>query len=109
MEQICPNVLFLNYTNPMAMLCMAMNRATTIRTVGLCHSVQGAAKDLAGWESPPIRSTTSAPGSTTSRSIYALNATAKISIPRCDDWPMSGESRPGSWSASSFSAGSAIS
>src|SRR5215213_8023718 len=49
MEQVCPDALFLNYTNPMAMLCMAMDRATTIRTVGLCHSVQGTAEDLAGW------------------------------------------------------------
>src|SRR5215213_2332566 len=49
MEEVCPDVLFLNYTNPMAMLCMAMERATTICTVGLCHSVQGTAEDLAGW------------------------------------------------------------
>ncbi|HKG27768.1 MAG TPA: hypothetical protein VKB01_01435 [Thermomicrobiales bacterium] len=47
MEEVCPDVLFLNYTNPMAMLCMAMERATTIRTVGLCHSVQRTAEDLA--------------------------------------------------------------
>lgn len=53
MEQVCPDVLFLNYTNPMAMLCMAMNRATTIRTVGLCHSVQGTAADLAEWLGVP--------------------------------------------------------
>jgi alpha-galactosidase len=53
MAEVCPNVLFLNYTNPMAMLCMAMNRATTIRTVGLCHSVQGTAEDLAGWLGVP--------------------------------------------------------
>src|SRR5918993_3653115 len=53
MEQVCPDVLFLNYTNPMAMLCMAMHRATTIRTVGLCHSVQGTAADLAGWLGVP--------------------------------------------------------
>src|SRR5215204_1801324 len=53
MEEVCPDVLFLNYTNPMAMLCMAMNRATTIRTVGLCHSVQGTAEDLAGWLGVP--------------------------------------------------------
>jgi alpha-galactosidase len=49
MEEVCPDVLFLNYTNPIAMLCMAMERATAIRTVGLCHSVQGTAEDLAGW------------------------------------------------------------
>src|ERR671912_2582392 len=53
MEQVCPDVLFLNYTNPMAMLCMAMNRATAIRTVGLCHSVQGTASDLAEWLGVP--------------------------------------------------------
>src|SRR5215203_4721452 len=49
MAEVCPDVLFLNYTLPMAMLCMAMERATAIRTVGLCHSVQGTAEDLAGW------------------------------------------------------------
>jgi len=53
MEEICPDALFLNYTNPMAMLCMAMERATTIRTVGLCHSVQRTAADLAGWLGAP--------------------------------------------------------
>jgi alpha-galactosidase len=53
MEQVCPDVLFLNYTNPMAMLCMAMNRATPIRTVGLCHSVGGTAEDIAGWVGVP--------------------------------------------------------
>ncbi len=47
MEEVCPDVLFLNYTNPMAMLCWALTRATTIRTVGLCHSVQGTAAELA--------------------------------------------------------------
>jgi alpha-galactosidase len=48
MEELCPNALFLNYTNPMAMLTWAMNEATSIKTVGLCHSVQGTAADLAG-------------------------------------------------------------
>jgi alpha-galactosidase len=53
MERLCPDALFLNYTNPMAMLCMAMDRATTVRTVGLCHSVQGTASDLAEWLGVP--------------------------------------------------------
>jgi alpha-galactosidase len=48
MEECCPDVLFLNYTNPMAMLTWAMYQATPIRTVGLCHSVQGTAAELAG-------------------------------------------------------------
>lgn len=47
MEQLCPDVTFLQYVNPMAMNCWAINRATRIRTVGLCHSVQGTAEQLA--------------------------------------------------------------
>jgi len=47
MQEVCPNVTFLNYVNPMAMLCWAMNRATSIKNVGLCHSVQGTAEQLA--------------------------------------------------------------
>ena len=40
MEKVCPNAWFLNYTNPMAMLTGFMQRYTSIKTVGLCHSVQ---------------------------------------------------------------------
>jgi alpha-galactosidase len=40
MEEVCPDALFLNYTNPMAVLTGVMNRFTPIQTVGLCHSVQ---------------------------------------------------------------------
>src|SRR5690349_5693746 len=47
MEEICPDVTFLQYVNPMAMNCWAINRATKIKTVGLCHSVQGTAGELA--------------------------------------------------------------
>jgi alpha-galactosidase len=47
MEELCPDVTFLNYVNPMVMLCWAVSRASTIKTVGLCHSVQGTAMQLA--------------------------------------------------------------
>lgn len=47
MQALCPDAWLLNYVNPMAMNCWALNRATTIRTVGLCHSVQGTAEQLA--------------------------------------------------------------
>ncbi len=47
MERLCPDVLHLNYVNPMAMNCWALARATRIKTVGLCHSVQGTAGELA--------------------------------------------------------------
>ncbi|MGQ0603477.1 MAG: alpha-glucosidase/alpha-galactosidase [Anaerolineales bacterium] len=48
MEALCPDVTFLQYVNPMAMNCWAINRASKIKTVGLCHSVQGTAEQLAG-------------------------------------------------------------
>lgn len=47
MEELCPDVYFLQYVNPMAMNCWAIDRATKIKTVGLCHSVQGTAEQLA--------------------------------------------------------------
>lgn len=39
-DEVCPNALFLNYTNPMCMLSNYMQRFTPVKTVGLCHSVQ---------------------------------------------------------------------
>ena len=49
MQKLCPNALLLNYTNPMAMLCRAMQKATPIQVTGLCHSVQATAGMLAKW------------------------------------------------------------
>ena len=46
MEEVCPDALFLNYTNPMGILTGYMNRYTKIKTVGLCHSVQGCSEWL---------------------------------------------------------------
>lgn len=46
MEEVCPDTLFMNYTNPMAMLSGYMQRYTKIRTVGLCHSVQTCSETL---------------------------------------------------------------
>lgn len=48
-ERICPNAVMLNYTNPMSMLCKAMQTYTTVDVTGLCHSVQGTSKMLAQW------------------------------------------------------------
>ncbi len=53
MEKYCPNAMMLNYTNPMAMLCRAMQRESNIAITGLCHSVQGTAEMLAGWIGVP--------------------------------------------------------
>ncbi len=47
MEDVCPDVTWLQYVNPMCMNQWALSRATSIKTVGLCHSVQGTAEQLA--------------------------------------------------------------
>jgi alpha-galactosidase len=47
MEELCPNAILLNYVNPMAINCWALNRATRIKAVGLCHSVPHTAGELA--------------------------------------------------------------
>lgn len=46
MEEVCPDALFLNYTNPMAMLSGYMQRYTGVNTIGLCHSVQTCSEGL---------------------------------------------------------------
>ena len=62
MEKLCPNALFINYANPMAPIMWAVSRASTIKSVGLCHSVQATTKEIAGyigaaeWENYPITS-----------------------------------------------------
>jgi alpha-galactosidase len=52
-ESHCPDAILLNYTNPMAMLCRAMQRETGVKVTGLCHSVQGTASMLARWIGAP--------------------------------------------------------
>jgi len=54
MEELCPDVIFLNYVNPMAINCWAVNRVSKIKTIGLCHSVQGTAVQLAKDINVPI-------------------------------------------------------
>ena len=46
-EELCPDAWLLNYANPMAMNCRAITRASGVKVVGLCHSVQGTAYELA--------------------------------------------------------------
>jgi len=54
MEDLCPDALLINYANPMAINCWAMNEASNIRNVGLCHSVQGTAMQLAEYINVPF-------------------------------------------------------
>lgn len=57
-ERYCPGATLLNYTNPMAMLCRAMQGETKVKTTGLCHSVQGTAGMLANWIGAPMNEVT---------------------------------------------------
>ena len=54
MEQLCPDAWLLNYTNPMAIISWAISDYTRIKNVGLCHSVQGTATELARYMGIPI-------------------------------------------------------
>ncbi len=47
MEELCPDALMLNYTNPMSLLCHGVREQAEVRLIGLCHSVQGAHRELA--------------------------------------------------------------
>lgn len=53
-EQLCPNALVLNYTNPMSILTLAALTGTRMRTVGLCHSIQGTSEVLAEYLEVPL-------------------------------------------------------
>ena len=53
-ERYCPDAIFLNYTNPMAMLCRAMQSESNVTVTGLCHSVQGTAAMQARWNGAPM-------------------------------------------------------
>ena len=58
-EKYCPKTVFLNYTNPMAMLCRIMQGEYPGLVIsGLCHSVQGTAGMLAGWLGEDMRDVT---------------------------------------------------
>ncbi len=47
MEDLCPDAYVLNHTNPMAMLTWLHSADSSVRNVGLCHSVQGTTQRLA--------------------------------------------------------------
>jgi len=58
MEELCPDALLLNYTNPMAMLTWLHSAASPIANVGLCHSVQGTSRELARYLGIPYEELT---------------------------------------------------
>ena len=58
LERLAPHAFVLNYTNPMSILTLAAARATSLRVVGLCHSVQGTSRLLAGFLEIPFEELT---------------------------------------------------
>src|SRR5262249_26810924 len=54
MEELCPQALLINYSNPMNLNMWAVGAATKVRAIGLCHSVQGTAAQLAGYMGVPL-------------------------------------------------------
>jgi alpha-galactosidase len=57
MEELCPRAWLLHYANPTSAISWALNIATRIKSVGLCHSVQGTAKEIAGYLGVPYEET----------------------------------------------------
>lgn len=55
-HEVCPHALFLNYTNPMAILTGYLEKHLKINVIGLCHSVQVCVKfllrtlDMSEWD-----------------------------------------------------------
>lgn len=49
MEELCPDAYLFNYSNPMAPLCLALNKSTPIKVVGFCHNVQSTALQLSAY------------------------------------------------------------
>ena len=57
MEEVCPDALFLHYSNPTSILPWALNLASPIRSIGMCHSVQHTAQTLASYIGVPYEET----------------------------------------------------
>ena len=48
-KRLCPNAVFINYSNPMTMNCMAVRRATGVPVIGLCHGVKNGLRRVANF------------------------------------------------------------
>ena len=57
MEELCPDAWLLHYANDTATVAWALNDASQIRSVGMCHSVQHTAETLAGYIGAPFEET----------------------------------------------------
>jgi len=57
MEELCPNAWLIHYANPTTMVPWALNAASAIRSIGMCHSVQGTEMELARYIGAPYEET----------------------------------------------------
>lgn len=57
-ERLAPRAVVMNYSNPMSILTLAATRSTDLAVVGLCHSVQGTSRQLAGYLDLPYEEIT---------------------------------------------------
>ncbi len=55
-EHLCPNALVMNYTNPMSLTVLAAQRTTSLRVIGLCHSIQNTSHQIAEYLGLPYDS-----------------------------------------------------
>ena len=53
MERYCPDAILLNYTNPMPMICRAIQRESRVDSTGLCYSVRETVDMMARWIQAP--------------------------------------------------------
>jgi alpha-galactosidase len=53
--RLCPDGILLDYTNPIAVLCRAMQGESSIKLTGLCHRAEGTTRMLARWIGAPRR------------------------------------------------------
>lgn len=52
-EELCPEAVVTNYTNPMSIMTLAGLQSSSAQIVGLCHSVQGSSRQLATYLNVP--------------------------------------------------------
>ncbi|MCL1792650.1 MAG: hypothetical protein FWG34_02150 [Oscillospiraceae bacterium] len=57
MEKLCPNALFVNFTNPMSVNCWALNKYSKTKTIGLCYGVTDIQRQLANVIGAPFEET----------------------------------------------------
>ncbi len=56
-EEICPNALLINYSNPNTCVCSAIHQFSNVKVVGLCRGLPETHKQLADYLNVPVEET----------------------------------------------------